>query len=81
MKIYSQLLPKQTATLVDQFQANDPAFLHDFYLSGGTGLTLQIGHRDSVDFDFFHHKLAIVNLRISIFFHSITLIQSSCSQK
>jgi hypothetical protein len=24
-----------------------------FYLAGGTGLALQIGHRDSVDFDFF----------------------------
>lgn len=25
----------------------------DFYLAGGTGLALQLGHRDSVDFDFF----------------------------
>lgn len=25
----------------------------DFYLAGGTALALQIGHRDSVDFDFF----------------------------
>ena len=25
----------------------------DFYLSGGTALALQIGHRDSVDFNFF----------------------------
>ena len=24
-----------------------------FYLAGGTGLALQVGHRDSVDFDFF----------------------------
>ena len=24
-----------------------------FYLAGGTGLALQIGHRESVDFDFF----------------------------
>jgi hypothetical protein len=29
------------------------AFKEDFYLAGGTGLALQIGHRDSVDFDFF----------------------------
>jgi len=26
---------------------------NDFYLAGGTGLALQIGHRDSIDFDFF----------------------------
>ena len=28
-------------------------FKDDFYLAGGTGLALQIGHRQSVDFDFF----------------------------
>lgn len=28
----------------------------DFYLAGGTGLALQIGHRISVDFDFFWEK-------------------------
>ena len=33
------------------------AFLkEDFYLAGGTALALQIGHRDSVDFDFFCKK-------------------------
>lgn len=29
------------------------AFKEDFYLAGGTGLALQIGHRVSVDFDLF----------------------------
>src|SRR3989344_873962 len=29
------------------------AFKEDFYLAGGTALALQIGHRLSVDFDFF----------------------------
>ncbi len=28
-------------------------FKKDFYLAGGTSLTLQLGHRDSIDFDFF----------------------------
>ena len=28
-------------------------FRGSFYLAGGTGLALQIGHRDSIDFDFF----------------------------
>ena len=28
----------------------------DFYLAGGTSLALQLGHRDSVDFDFFSGK-------------------------
>ncbi|MDP2665759.1 MAG: nucleotidyl transferase AbiEii/AbiGii toxin family protein [bacterium] len=32
------------------------AFKSDFYLAGGTALALQIGHRVSVDFDFFTEK-------------------------
>ena len=31
-------------------------FKDEFYLAGGTGLALQIGHRDSIDFDFFSQK-------------------------
>lgn len=31
-------------------------FKKDFYLAGGTGLALQLGHRDSIDFDFFSSK-------------------------
>lgn len=31
-------------------------FKNDFYLAGGTSLALQIGHRDSIDFDFFSEK-------------------------
>lgn len=38
--------------------SNRLSFLRDFsfYLSGGTGLALQIGHRRSFDFDFFTSK-------------------------
>ena len=32
------------------------SFKDDFYLAGGTALALQIGHRSSVDFDFFSEK-------------------------
>jgi hypothetical protein len=32
------------------------SFKRDFYLAGGTGLALQLGHRDSIDFDFFSKK-------------------------
>lgn len=31
-------------------------FKKDYYLAGGTALALQIGHRDSIDFDFFSKK-------------------------
>jgi len=35
-----------------------------FYLAGGTGLALQIGHRDSVDFDFFSNNSFDPNIKI-----------------
>ena len=31
-------------------------FKDDYYLAGGTGLALQLGHRDSIDFDFFSQE-------------------------
>ncbi|MFH1175659.1 MAG: nucleotidyl transferase AbiEii/AbiGii toxin family protein [bacterium] len=35
---------------------------NDFYLAGGTALALQIGHRVSVDFDFFSEKEILPSL-------------------
>ena len=54
--MYTQVLPKDTASLVAQFQTKRPLFLQNFYLSGGTGLSLQIGHRESEDLDFFSEE-------------------------
>lgn len=34
----------------------------DFYLAGGTGLALQLGHRISIDFDFFSDKIISVDI-------------------
>lgn len=34
----------------------DLEFIHDFYLAGGTGLALYLGHRFSVDLNFFSPK-------------------------
>ena len=45
--------------LTDEMQKIYPLlgeFQDDFYLAGGTGLALLIGHRISVDFDFFSDK-------------------------
>lgn len=50
---FSATLPSSTKELVKTWQINAPEFLKDFYLSGGTGLNLQIGHRESEDLDFF----------------------------
>lgn len=51
--VYQETLPAKTATLIDLFSQNHPDFLSTFYLSGGTALSLQLGHRESEDLDFF----------------------------
>ncbi|MBU1327506.1 nucleotidyl transferase AbiEii/AbiGii toxin family protein [Patescibacteria group bacterium] len=50
-------LPSRTAQLVHFFQQKRPNFLQSFYLSGGTGLSLQLGHRESEDLDFFSQRV------------------------
>lgn len=56
---YTKTLPSTTAQLVAKIQKSvgekpvESNFLSQFYLSGGTGLSLQIGHRESEDLDFF----------------------------
>ena len=45
------VLPELQFTLFKDLSAH--SFIHDFYLAGGTCLALQIGHRRSIDFDFF----------------------------
>jgi hypothetical protein len=53
MKIFVQTLPQKTKKLVEFLQREKPDFLQNFYLSGGTSLSLQLGHRESEDLDFF----------------------------
>jgi hypothetical protein len=55
-------------------------FKKEFYLAGGTGLALQIGHRDSIDFDFFSLKdvdtyKVFSNIKKIFFEHKILKIQ------
>lgn len=46
-------IPTPTITLLKQFVHGKADFLRTFYLSGGTALSFQIGHRESEDLDFF----------------------------
>jgi len=46
---YFDILDDERRKLLPLFSG----FKSNFYLAGGTGLALQIGHRDSIDFDFF----------------------------
>lgn len=50
---YPNTLPIRTANLLEKFKLSDKRFLSNFYLSGGTALSLQLGHRESEDLDFF----------------------------
>jgi|SRR3989344_1214523 len=51
MKIYSETLPEATARLIEKIKLLPQ--LQQFYLTGGTTLSLQLGHRESEDLDFF----------------------------
>ncbi len=47
--MFYNILDKKRLLILPLFKK----FKKDFYLAGGTGLALQLGHRDSIDFDFF----------------------------
>ncbi|MBI4994267.1 nucleotidyl transferase AbiEii/AbiGii toxin family protein [Candidatus Peregrinibacteria bacterium] len=47
--MFYDILDKKRLDILPLFEG----FKKDFYLAGGTALALQMGHRDSVDFDFF----------------------------
>lgn len=53
MKLYLSILNKQQADLLKKLKFLDRC---GFYLAGGTALALQIGHRTSLDFDFYAEK-------------------------
>jgi len=51
IKLHTEIFPKQQELLFDTLSEQD--WMRPFYLAGGTALALQIGHRRSIDFDFF----------------------------
>ena len=50
MKLYDSILDEKRLAILPKLRF---AREQGFYLAGGTALALQIGHRDSIDFDFF----------------------------
>ncbi|KKT31180.1 MAG: hypothetical protein UX04_C0006G0069 [Microgenomates group bacterium GW2011_GWF2_45_18] len=54
--MHLQTLPQQTANLLNTFDFSVINPIGNFYLSGGTALSLQIGHRESEDLDFFFNE-------------------------
>lgn len=53
-ELHLNVLPKQQLRLF--YTLCELSWIKNFYLAGGTGLALQIGHRRSLDFDFFIPK-------------------------
>lgn len=51
MAFYKFVLPEYSHDLLDKLAANPN--LNQFYMAGGTALSLQLGHRESIDLDFF----------------------------
>lgn len=49
VNLHYEILDKKRREILPKMRS----FKKKFYLAGGTALALQIGHRDSVDFDFF----------------------------
>lgn len=52
--MHEETLYPKTKQVLAELQNLD--LLHNFYLAGGTGLALQLGHRKSIDLDFFTPK-------------------------
>lgn len=52
--MHTNIIPQNTQKVLDKLKK--VSFIGNFYLSGGTGLALQIGHRESEDLDFFSQK-------------------------
>jgi len=48
---HTDILPENQLQLLNTLSSRQ--FMHGFYLAGDTCLALQIGHRQSIDFDFF----------------------------
>lgn len=54
MELHVETLPKGTNSVLQSIK--QISNIQDFYLSGGTALSLQLGHRESEDLDFFIKK-------------------------
>lgn len=68
IKLHFDILPRETKDALDFLSAANWLGETDWYLAGGTALALQVGHRRSVDLDFFtkHSRFDNVDLLIRL---------------
>jgi hypothetical protein len=60
--MFEEILPKRAVEIVETLSPH----LGSFYMAGGTGLGLQIGHRKSNDLDFFSYELFNTDAILSV---------------
>ena len=60
--MFEELLSKRAIEVIESLSPH----LESFYLAGGTGLALQLGHRKSDDLDFFSDKLFNTDALLSL---------------
>jgi hypothetical protein len=53
-QFHKEIFPEEQTRLFDLL--SDFEWIKEFYLAGGTGIALQLGHRPSIDFNFFSQK-------------------------
>ena len=53
VKLHFDILPRETKKALDFLSTQEWLRKTDWYLAGGTALAIQVGHRRSVDLDFF----------------------------
>ena len=74
--MHPQTLYPKTKQVLNKL--SDLSFLKGWYLAGGTGLALQLGHRKSIDLDFFTDKFPKRDLLLSDLKHlTPTIIQEA----
>lgn len=54
MSVHTETISSECLQLIEDLSKT--SFINDFYLGGGTALSLEIGHRKSIDLDFFTMK-------------------------
>lgn len=52
--MYAKSIDEKTKRVLEKIKKEE--FLENFYLAGGTALAIQLGHRKSIDLDFFSQK-------------------------
>ncbi len=51
--MYPETINKKTKYVLEKIAASNDSLLKKFYLAGGTALAIQLGHRESIDLDWF----------------------------